>query len=75
MITTEEIYAWVHKIVDGIGGLHDFEYYEMATPKIPRDEAIAIWTLKALANPDSEVAGKIVALIQEHRRQMMKDKQ
>jgi hypothetical protein len=69
MITTEEIYAWVHKIIDGPGGLHDFEYYEMAVPNIPRDEAIAVWTLRALANPESEEAGKIVALIQEHRNQ------
>lgn len=66
MITTKEIYAWVHKIIDS---LHDFEHYEMAVPNIPRDEAIAVWTLRALANPESEEAGKIVALIQKHRNQ------
>lgn len=58
---------WIHEIIDGVGGLHDFEYYEMATPTIPRDEAVAAWVLRCLANVKCEGSDLVLGAIQKRR--------
>ena len=63
-----DIRTWVHEIIDGIGGLHDFENHEIATPNMPRDEAVAIWILKCLGNRKCEGSQKVLNEILKHRR-------
>ena len=65
-----DIAAWIHRMIDGVGGLHDFEYYEMAIPNIPRDEATATWIVKCLANPKCEGSAEMLSAIQERRRDL-----
>ena len=62
--------TFASKIISGTGGLHDFEEYEMAEPNIDRDEAIAIWTIKCLANPGCEGSREIFDLIADRRKEM-----
>ena len=58
---------WVHDIIDGCGGLHDFEYYEMAVSNLPRDEAVATWVIRCLANPDCEGSDEVMKAILNRR--------
>ena len=58
------------KIINGSGGLHAFERHELAGAKRDRDEAVAIWTIKCLANPRSEGSARILELIQERRKEL-----
>ena len=64
-----DILFWVHDVIDGVGGLHDFEEHEIATPNIPRDEAVAIWILKCLGNVKCEGSQKILNEIVKHRKE------
>ena len=48
------ILEFSEKIINGVGGLHDYEYHEMATPNYDRDVSVAIWVIKCLANPKCE---------------------
>ncbi len=61
---------FVDKIINGCGGLHDFEYYEMAAPNMPRDEAVAIWVIKSLANPKCEGSADAIAAILKRREEV-----
>jgi hypothetical protein len=65
-----DIRVWVHGVIDGVGGLHEFEECEIATPNIPRDEAVAIWVLKCLGNTKCEGSQKILNEILKHRREV-----
>jgi len=55
------------KIINGVGGLHDFVEYELAVPNYDRDVCVAIWVLKCLANPKCEGSEEAVAAIVEKR--------
>jgi hypothetical protein len=59
---------WIHKIIEGVGGFHDFERYEMALPNIPRDEAIAGWVIQCLINPKCVGSEEILQEIIRHRQ-------
>lgn len=67
-----DIRTWVHEIIDGVGGLHDFETYEIATPNMPRDEAVAIWVLKCLGNKECDGSQKVLNEIIKHRKEVTK---
>lgn len=56
--------------ITGVGGLHDYEYYEMATPKagVDREIAVAVWIVKCLANDKSNKAQAVVDAIVERRQ-------
>ena len=53
-----------------VGGLHDFEKYELATPNCDRDVATAAWVIKCLANPQSDGAEYVLNAIMERRNQL-----
>jgi hypothetical protein len=65
-----DISEWIHQIISGIGGLHDYEKYELAVPRIDRDEAAASWAIRCLANPKSETAGWVLDAIIERREKL-----
>lgn len=67
MSVSDTIGAWIHDVIDGSGGLHSFEYHEMATPNIPRDEAVAHWVIRALGNDASKDAQVVFEAIAERR--------
>jgi hypothetical protein len=61
------ITQWITGIIDGPGGLHDFERCEFASPTVPRDEAVAAWVIRCLANVRCEDSDGVLAEIQRHR--------
>jgi len=65
-----KIQEWVNNIIDGTTGLHAFERFEFATPTIPRDQAVAAWVIRCLANPDCEGSGDVLAAIAARRAKM-----
>jgi hypothetical protein len=66
------ISEWITGIIDGPGGLHDYERCELASPTVPRDEAVAAWVIRCLANPRCEDSDGILAAIQEQREKCTK---
>ena len=66
------IQDYCESIITGVGGLHDFEKYELAVPKVNRDVATAMWVIKCLANPDSKGSAEVLKAIQERRRDLEK---
>jgi len=63
------ILEFSEKIITGCGGLHDFEYHEMAIPNYDRDVTVAIWVLKCLANPLCEGSDEAIQAIIEKRKE------
>lgn len=54
-------------IIEGVGGLNDFEHYEMAVPHVSDRVWAAIWTIQCLANPTCEGSAEAIAAILERR--------
>ena len=65
-----DIMQYCTRIITGVGGLHDFEKYELATPNCYRDVATAAWVIKCLANPQSDGAEYVLNAIMERRNQL-----
>ena len=61
------IEEWVNKIIFGSGVLHAFEYHEFASCNIDRDEAVARWVIRCLANPKCEGSEEVLTAIVERR--------
>jgi len=48
------------ELIEGVGGLDDYEYYEMATMNVRREIGIVMYTVRSIGNnPDSELAKAI----------------
>jgi hypothetical protein len=62
-----DIKTWVHDIIDGVGGLHDYERYEMPVETMPHDEAVAVWVIRCLGNPNCAGADEVLQAIIDHR--------
>lgn len=62
-----DIRAWIHEIIDGIGGFHDYERYEMPIETMPHDEAVAVWVIKCLGNPKCFGSDDVLQIITDHR--------
>ena len=65
-----DIMTYCEKIITGVGGLHDFERYELAVPNVDRDVATAAWVIRCLANPKSEGSQQVLEAILERRREL-----
>lgn len=61
---------WITQIIDGPAGLHSFEEHEIATPTIPRDEAVAAWVIRCLANPLCEGSEEVFQAIAARREKV-----
>ncbi len=57
---------WCINLVHGIGGLDDFERYELPAWS-DRDVAIVEFVLRSLANPRCQDADRVLAAIHERR--------
>lgn len=67
--TTEgiDIYAWIHDVIDGAGGMNSFEDREMVIWNAPDREAAAAWIIRCLANPDCEGSRAVLDSIERRR--------
>jgi len=53
-------------LIEGVGGLDDYEYHEMATMNTRREIGIVMWAVRSIGNnPDSELAKAIRARWEE----------
>lgn len=59
---------WIHTIIDGTTGLHAFEGRESLSE--PRDEAVAAWVIRCLANPDCDGSKEILEAIMKRREKV-----
>jgi hypothetical protein len=62
---------WVRDIIRGVGGFHDFEHYEKAvfgagSPE-DRDEGLACFLIRVLANPAHASSAEVLKAIHEKR--------
>lgn len=62
-----DIYKFCEEIILGPGGLHSFEYHEVATPNVHRDVAVACWVIRCLANAKKPEAQAIIYEIIKRR--------
>jgi hypothetical protein len=67
-VDTDTMLGWCHDVIDGVGGLHDFEKYELAVSSLPRDEWVASWVVRCLANSERVETQNIVDAIVAHRK-------
>ena len=58
-VRTDTIQNWTHDITEGVGGLKDYEKYEMASSPCAEEHELdkrvcwaATWTLECLTNPE-----------------------
>lgn len=64
------IIQFCRDIIQGVGGLHDYERYELAVPNFDRDICVAIFVIKCLANPKCDGSQEILNLILERRKEL-----
>ena len=64
----KKISTWVHRVIDGPGGLRSFEDHEMAEPTVNRDEAVAAWIIRCLANAKCAGSDYVIDEIIKHRQ-------
>ena len=62
-----DIPKWIHELISGPGGLHDYEAHEWAEPRIDRDEAVAAYVIRCLGNPGCEGSAELLQAIADHR--------
>jgi len=65
---------WCHRIIEGVGGMNDYERYEIVAWNQPERIAAANWTLQCLANPDCEGSAGVLEAIMQKRREREAEK-
>ena len=63
------ISKFAKEIIEGVGGLDDYERYEMAIPKGRKEIVVAKWTIECLANPGCEGSEEILSVIIKKRKE------
>lgn len=67
---SDPIMEFCQQIITGVGGLHDFQYYEMAVENEPHDVCVAAWVVRCLANPHCENSQMVIDAILERRARL-----
>lgn len=61
---------WCQQIIEGVGGMNDYEQYEMVIWNQPERIAVADWVVRCLANPRCEGSEEVLQAIQERRSEL-----
>jgi len=61
--------GFARKVIEGTGGMDDFERYEIVSWKCSDRVAAAHWMLKCLANPDCEGSQEALDAIIKARKE------
>jgi len=61
---------WCKRVIEGSGGMNDYEHFEMAVWHVPDRVAAAMWVVRCLANPKCEGSAEVLQAIQERRAEM-----
>ncbi len=65
---TSPIEQYCTDIIEGVGGLHALERYELAVHSEDRDTAVAEWVIRCLANVENPTSRVVLDAIQSERR-------
>ena len=65
--TQNPIFRFANDIINGTGGLRDFERHELAAENYDHDVCVALWTIRCLANPRNESSGPVLDAIIQRR--------
>lgn len=65
--TPFDIKAWVRGVIEGRGGMNDYEEREWVVWHVPDRVAAADWVVRCLANPDCEGSAEMLAAIHARR--------
>jgi hypothetical protein len=65
-----DMFRWCLNVIEGVGGMNDYERYELAV--FPRGERVHAveWAIKCLANPRCEGSKEMLDAIIERRREL-----
>lgn len=61
---------WAADIIQGTGGMDDYERYEVVAWNDPDRVAAAKWVLRCLANPKCDGSDRMLAAITERRKNL-----
>lgn len=64
-----DIAKWCRDIIEGPGGMNDYEKYEMAIWNDSERVAAAAWVLRCLANPECKGSQEVLAAILTRREE------
>jgi len=73
-MTKSKISEWCEKVIEGCGGMNDFEKYELVVWNEPERIATAKWVIRCLANPESEGSEYVLNEIIERRKEVLERK-
>ncbi len=69
---TDALSAWIDRVINGIGGFKSWEDHEYVIFHTSREEGIAAFVIRCLANPKCEGSEDVLKAIQERRKTMPK---
>lgn len=58
---------WIDQAINGGGGFLSYEEHEFVIFHVPREQAVAEWVIRCLANPDCEGSKEVLDSILEQR--------
>lgn len=67
-----DINSWVNRVIKGIGGFESWEDHEGVIFHTSREEGIAEFVIRCLANPSCEGSDKVIEAIIEQREKLSK---
>jgi hypothetical protein len=59
--------AWALRIIEGVGGMNDYDRYEVVVWNVPERIAAAEWVIRCLANPQCEGSEEVLQAIMAQR--------
>jgi hypothetical protein len=65
-----DIKAWATRIIEGVGGMNDYERYEYATFPDGDRVGAAYWVIRCLANPKCEGSAEVLEAIAKRREEV-----
>ena len=66
-----DVETWMKDIIEGCGGMNDYEEYELVIWNEPERVAAARWTLRCLANPKCAGSEYVLNAIMERRKEVL----
>jgi hypothetical protein len=70
MSRTDNVADFAEAIVEGPGGMNDYERHELVVWAYPERVEAVIWAMKCLANPHCEGSSEMLEAIQERRTKL-----
>lgn len=66
----DPIADWCHRIIEGSGGMNQYEDREMVIWHVPDRVAAVMWAIRCLANPWCEGSAEVLQAIRERRKEV-----